>query len=119
MTPTQREQLNRFLAEKVMGWAEGEYEHDGVYRSEAGIECFVAHWNPLFLLQDCTLLLDKIERDGWDIWAEFDQQSKLWTWQIVRVNDTHDDGPCVENSTSRTEALCLAIARAYGWKEEI
>jgi len=114
MTPAQREQLNRFLAEKVMGWTEGEYEHDGMYRSASGIECFVAHWNPLLLLRDCTLLLDKIEQD-----------KHYWTWKKP------EGGGCMFclwgktrfaeewSLDSRTEALCLAIARAYGWKEEV
>lgn len=113
MTPAQREQLNRFLAEKVMGWTEGEYEHDGVYRSESGIECFVAHWNPLCLLRDCTLLLDKIEQDGF-MWDLGKQYNGYYASNLRKPGERlfwHD-------SRSRTEALCLAIARAYGWEEK-
>jgi len=112
MTPAQREQLNRFLAEKVMGWTEGEYEHDGMYRSASGIECFVAHWNPLLLLRDCTLLLDKIEQDGWEWSARKVKRVDSGAYYEFALTKTIDAHLIVARSESRTEALCLAIAKA-------
>ncbi len=113
MTDNQRAQLNRFLAERVMGWVEGELNGNQVYRSYEGCEMFVNAWNPCELLRYCEPLLDKIERDK-------------WYWSLDNADDggygchawNHEDYGYGWSKSSRTEALCLAIARLYGWKEE-
>ena len=97
MTPQQRDALNRFLAERVMG-----------KQGEALLVDYVSDWNT------CQYLLDKIEQDGF-----------LWTWGnnddngyrfMVWANGRHGT---TWSKDCRTEALCLAIARAYGWKEDV
>ena len=102
MTPAQREQLNIFLFEQVMGrgW-------------EALVPDYIEDWN------SCQFLINKIERDGW-VWC-WDSYDNRYTFEIMRDCES---GPN-ENSLvfhasgeTRTEALCLAIAKAYGWKEE-
>lgn len=113
MTDNQRAQLNRFLAERVMGWVEGELNGNQVYRSYEGCEMFVNAWNPCELLRYCEPLLDKIGRDK-------------WYWSLDNADDggygchawNHEDYGYGWSKSSRTEALCLAIARLYGWKEE-
>lgn len=115
MTSEKRDKLNRFLAEKVMGWTITRY-----YCFPPGLpsEANVAHYKlPDFgKWADCEPLLDKIEQDGWawklgtslyvldggGYWCQ------LAKGQLVRYRQAH----------IRTEALCLAIARAYGYQEE-
>ncbi len=121
MTPAQRERLNRFLAEKVtqiyMPVGSDPRLLDEAWKDGENIE-----WEPPNYVEswaDCGQLLNKIERDGW-VWC-WDSYDNRYTFEIMRDCES---GPN-ENSLvfhasgeTRTEALCLAIAKAYGWKEE-
>lgn len=141
MTDNQRERLNRFLAERVMGWKFDLPPPDRfhycrmaktldapVWISMPGGEwqCGLCNGSPDFMQwADCEPLLDKIERDGlhWSfdnatdggygchVWAG-DQPPKGVTWK-------QRHGGHGWSKSSRTEALCLAIARCYGWKEAV
>ncbi len=115
MTDDQRERLNRFLAEKVtqiyipVG-------SDPRLLEEAWKDGDNIEWEPPNYVEswpDCEPLLDKIERDK-------------WYWSLDNADDggygchawNHEDYGYGWSKSSRTEALCLAIARLYGWKEE-
>ncbi len=119
MTDDQRERLNRFLAERVMGW-KLITESDVVCGTETlwvdadeKIRYVELNWDPAKRLACCEPLLDKIERDKW-----------YWSWDNADDGGygchawNHDDYGYGWSKASRTEALCLAIARCYGWKEE-
>lgn len=147
MTDDQREQLNRFLAERVMGCGPMKYITDECcdtnrpifgwnacpvhgaacsweectsgYRYKCGPYEFWAHPSYSTSWPDCEPLLDKIERDGWKWdWDNFDDR---YTFEVMK---DCDNGPNENSlvfhvsSKTRTEALCLAVGRAYGWKVE-
>lgn len=119
MTDDQRAQLNRFLAERVMGWVEGELNGNQVYRSYEGCEMFVNAWNPCELLRYCEPLLDKVEQDGWN-W-ELGCSSPYpdeYSYFCCIHNGKHDGTGTWQRGNSRTEALALAIAKAYGYSNE-
>lgn len=143
MTDNQRDKLNRFLAEKVIGIVVGKIEvlndrypygyrldnadgtpyaypggglHGWGYQHSEDAAWFYC---PKFCTSwaDCEPLLDKIERDGWKWdWDNFDDR---YTFEVMK---DCDNGPNENSlvfhasSKTRTEALCLAIARCYGWK---
>lgn len=115
MTDDQRARLNRFLAERVMGWIVNLYEPDDVLMYVEGDEerLPVDYWEPLTCWYDCESLLDKIEQDKlkWSLDNSTDGGYGCHVWGPP--NSGHG-----WSKASRTEALCLAIARCYGWKEE-
>lgn len=131
MTPSQREHLNRFLAEGVLRWREGDHpekhgtgqwmsEYDfPVWFTGNGDEFIISDaFNPLENWADCEPLLDKIERDGWEWSARKLKRIDSGAYYEFALTKTIDAHLIVARSVSRTEAICLAIALAYGWKEE-
>ncbi len=105
MTPQQRDALNRFLATEVLK------VHTCQYGYIADVPDF-SKW------ADCEPLLDKIGKDGWE-WqlcsCKPSERNPRWQYYFQIIQD---DGDFCDTKGSRTEALCLAIARAYGWKED-
>lgn len=128
MTPARADRLNRFLVEQVMGWTVGdhpekhgtgqwfcEYGEDVYFTGDRGDFVCSSNFDPLDEFADCEPLMDKIERDEW-----------TWEWSValpgpeylVRMANIVTSQRSVASAKTRTEALCLAIARAYGWKED-
>ena len=99
--------INRFLAESVMGW-KTPYKwstdpHDGED----------IPWDPVKYFEQCEPLLNQIELD-WE-WAWSIEVETYWfnMWQ------KHEPYAHVKmHGDTRTAALCRAIAKAYGWKDE-
>lgn len=129
MTDDQRDKLNRFLAERVLGWKFNQPPPDRSYYcrmaktldapvwiSMPGGEwqCGLCNGSPDFgRWADCEPLLDKIERDGWK-WM-FSGRIVGETYEFSMSRDI--GGEIIsQESSARTEALCLAVGRAYGWK---
>lgn len=107
--------MNRFLAESVLGWEQGP---DDIWFNK-GVASSWSTWNPLGELRDCEPLLDKIEKDGWE-W-DLDNFDGRYTFELMKNCEAGPNENSLvshANGTTRTEALCLAIARAYGYKEE-
>lgn len=99
MTPAQHDSRNRFLAERVLGCPPSD------------------HVLPDFSCLNSNIdnLLDKIEKDGWRWRMQWDGNDIAQ--HLVCL--LHPDHAMVsDRSYQLTEALCLAIARAYGYKEE-
>ncbi len=131
----QREQLNRFLAERVLEWQFNQPAPKGFFCRSAptmdapvwikkpdGWQCGLCDSIPDFTQwSDCEPLLNKIEQDGW-VWkmgfVAF--SNERWYWFEIEKNtmqyrpNFHETG-----QPSCTQALCLAIAKAYGWKEAV
>lgn len=110
MTDDQRERLNRFLVENVMGWRQIETW----WVSPEGFNViYVKEYQPVVCLRDCEPLLDKIEEDkrhySFDNVTDGGYGCHVWGQPHSGHGWSKD---------SRTEALCLAIARCYSWKEE-
>lgn len=113
MTPIDRARLTRFLAIKVMRWETTDASVCYYAPSEDGIEAIPkAQWNPLKSFADCEPLFDKIERDRWVISIE---NYDGWVVGLVPRGATRS-GYSAQADTL-TEALCLAIAKAYGYQE--
>ena len=104
--------LNRFLAEKVLGWTYDD-KRDWWRTHEGGVR---QGFDPRRSLFHCEPLLDKIEQDGWD-WSCLGSGEARWTEFSMWRNENNKD-PIEVMAATRTEALCRAIARAYGWKGE-
>ncbi len=131
MTPQQRDALNRFLAETVLGWQFGQPPPDGFFcrsaqtmdapvwiKKPSGWQCGLCDSIPDFTQWvDCKPLLDKIEEDGW-CWSWLSSTRDYMVTVYRRDGGAKKKGVS-EISTDRTEALCLAIARAYNWKEDV
>lgn len=75
---------------------------------------------------DCEPLLDKVERDGWEwVWMIYDTQYNFEMWKPgPNGRDSYVEEGSIrwpikvsEWSDTRTAALCLAVAKSYGWKE--
>ncbi len=101
MPHIQEEQLSQFLAKRVLG---GEVR-------------------PKFeSLADCEPLLDKIETDGlkwhFDNTTDGGYGCQVWGQRPIGVVWKQTRTGHGWSKDSRTEALCLAIARCYGWMEE-
>lgn len=118
MTPAQREQLNRFLAETVMGWEVKSWRYLGCAYVRTTGSIWSYEWRPIASWSDCGQLLNKIERDGWVwCWDSYDR----YTFEMMRdcASGPNENSRVFHASgETRTEALCLAIAKAYGGKEE-
>lgn len=116
MTDNQRDKLNRFLAERVLGWTVTAYY---CYPPGLSPESNVAHYRlPTFeSLADCEPLLNKIERDGWKWMLAGEMFVGRERYEFAISKGT--GGTIISQaSSSRTEALRLAVGRAYGWKVE-
>lgn len=130
MTDDQCDRLNRFLAERVLGWKFDQPPPDRSYYCrmaktlDAPVwislpggkwKCGLCNGSPDFgRWADCEPLLDKIERDGWHwLWQPATHPAGQYLATIFKGDAEHQ-----YQSNIRTEALCLAIARAYGWKVE-
>jgi len=112
--------LNRWLAEHVLGWRQLPYTMGyGFYPPGPPESNALGHTVPNFYhsFADCDPLLEQIEKDGWE-----------WIWAVVRCIDGTLKYRCdmtktirlhaiEETADTRTAALCLAVAKAYGWKE--
>src|SRR5688500_14935002 len=97
--------INRFLAEKVMGWA---IFRDN-YVTERG---YIYGWNPYHSLSDCNLLLEWIEKNRWQwCWDNFDDQYTFEMGPIDFLGKYHAVGK------TRTAALCECVAKAYGYNQ--
>ncbi len=113
MTPSQREQLNRFLAENVLSGI----ERDGIIMIKHGGVWFAPDFS---ILADCEPLLNKIEQDGW-IWETGFRtwNDERWYWFDMEKGSPYRSISRASNQPSSTQAISLAIARAYGWKEAV
>lgn len=113
-----REPLNRFLAETVMGWDSKLWGYLGLAYERTTGSIWSHEWSPTSVWRDCEPLLNKIEQDGWEWSARNVKRVDSGAYYEFALTKTIDAHLIVARSESRTEALCLAIARAYGWKEE-
>ena len=143
MTDDQCDRLNRFLAEKVIGIVVGKIEvlndrypygyrldnadgtpyaypggglHGWGYQHSEDAAWFYC---PKFCTSwaDCEPLLDKIERDGWKWMLAGEMFVGRERYEFAISKGT--GGTIISQaSSSRTEALRLAVGRAYGWKVE-
>lgn len=112
MTDDQRARLNRFLAERVMEW-EVRNGYLFIKGSHVSTDRSSYSYQPSCSWADCEPLLDKIERDGWK-WIFDNVTDGGYGGHVWRLPHSGHGW----SKASRTEALCLAIARCYGWKEE-
>lgn len=122
MTTAEQEQLNRFLAEKVLGWREVLINdvaigHEAVWMDTENRERYVVmNWRPTQRLSCCEPLLDKIEQDGyqwkWECELRGGYTFELWNFELWKPKLRYGEG---WSEDCRTEALCLAVAQAYGW----
>jgi len=139
MTDDQCDRLNRFLAEMVLGWKFDQPPPDRSYYCRmaktldapvwismpgGAWQCGLCNGSPDFgKWADCEPLLSKIERDGlhWSVDNVTDggYGCNVWGQPLISglVWKKRQSGHGW-SSSSRTEALCLAIARCYGWKVE-
>lgn len=104
MTDDQRDKLNRFLAVEVLK------VHTCQYGYIEDVPDF-SKW------ADCEPLLDKIERDGWK-WMLAGEMLVGGERYECAISKGTGGTIISQASSSRTEALCLAVGRAYGWKLE-
>ncbi len=119
MTPQQRDALNRFLAERVMGFQDrtglewNAYGNAKPQWKDANNNYYMRIPSYCQSWADCEPLLDKIEQDKywWD-WQRGDTE-RYW-FAIEEAQNLHE-----AYGSTRTEALCLAIAKIYGWKEDV
>ena len=110
------DRVNRFVAEKVMKW---ELRNEHWFRLGSWVSAGrnIHNFRPYDCFADCNLVLEAIKRDGWDIGLECFQETKQWRCWIVRIDDTHDDGPVTEDDKEFSTALIKCVAIAYGYQE--
>ena len=85
-----------------------------VWVNEQGLFSYTLEPRFVESFADCEPLLDKVEHDGW-CWSWLSSTRDYMVTVYRRDGDATKKGVS-EISTSRTEALCLAIARAYNYQ---
>lgn len=110
--------LNRFLAVHVLGskWT-GSIEEGGVgWVSDPNrpphAPYNVEEFNPMENWADCEPLLETVKHDRWIVSMAMSFDRERWTVFLEKDHLTYN-----AMDERLAAALCLAIARAYGWKE--
>lgn len=110
-------EIDRLVAEKVMGW-EVPYEYDDIgimaYTNEKGTFAF----SPTTKIADAWQVVEKFQKDDWCI--EVYNENEEWCVELTKYNEFMlDDIFYTANAEDASLAICLAVLKACGIDVEV
>ncbi len=113
-----KDEINRLLAEKVMGWRVGPM---GLYMTESGFPLSYAHdwtqmagdeilWSPYDNIAQAMMVADKVIAMGYHFELKYNNYDGKFAWSAA-FDESDTWGFQQINSTSACEAICLAALK--------
>ena len=108
--------LKEHLAVEVMGWVRGKLTapHSGTYYCDSKNEKIWIDWDPIENIEQAFMLLDKFEQ--WGISCNLIDNGYFVS--IIEWPKEGRDQEWEAEDKSLPIAICLAVGKATGWKDE-